>query len=86
MNNDYIGMTVTIKLKSYEFQSICQLINKIQESDKNLKDCIELNLEEKRTVFSVFKKLAVAGKRKAEKLENIGQEFRTSIEFGSFNH
>lgn len=76
-------MTIAIKLKSYELQSICQLINKFQESDKNLKDNIELGLEEKQTVLSVFKKLAFAGKRKAEKLESIGQEFRTSIEFGN---
>ena len=82
MNNEYSEMTVTIKLKSYELQSVCQIINKIKESDNQNKDSYELSLSEKMAVLSIFRRLESSGRRKAERLENIGTEFRESMEFG----
>ena len=82
MNNEYSEMTVTIKLKSYELQSVCQIINKIKESDNQNKDTYELSLSEKMAVLSIFRRLEKSGRRKAEKLESIGTEFRESMEFG----
>ena len=82
MNNEYSEMTVTIKLKSYELQSVCQIISKIKESDNQNKDSYELTLSEKMTVLSIFRRLENSGRRKAEKLESIGTEFRESMEFG----
>lgn len=82
MNNEYSEMTVTIKLKSYELQSVCQIINKIKDSDNQNKDSYELSLSEKMAVLSIFRRLEKSGRRKAEKLESIGTEFRESMEFG----
>ncbi len=82
MNNEYSEMTVTIKLKSYELQSVCQIISKIKESDNQNKDSYELTLSEKMTVLSIFRRLENSGRRKAEKLESIGTEFRECMEFG----
>ncbi len=83
MNNEYSEMTVTIKLKSYELQSVCQIISKIKESDNQNKDSYELTLSEKMTVLSIFRRLENSGRRKAEKLESIGTEFRECMEFGN---
>lgn len=77
-------MVVTIKLKSYEFQTICEIINKADETDKENEDTLELNLNEKVFVSSVFKRLASSGKRKADKLESIGAEVKNSIEFANY--
>lgn len=77
-------MVVTIKLKSYEFQTICEIINKADETDKENEDTLELNLNEKVFVSSVFKRLASSGKRKADKLEAIGAEVKNSIEFANY--
>lgn len=82
MNNEYSEMTVTIKLKSYELQSVCQIISKIKESENQNKDSYELTLSEKMTVLSIFRRLENSGRRKAEKLESIGTEFRECMEFG----
>ncbi len=82
MNNEYSEMTVTIKLKSYELQSVCQISSKIKESDNQNKDSYELTLSEKMTVLSIFRRLENSGRRKAEKLESIGTEFRECMEFG----
>lgn len=82
MNNEYSEMTVTIKLKSYELQSVCQIISKIKESNNQNKDSYELSLSEKMTVLSIFRRLENSGRRKAEKLESIGTEFRECMEFG----
>jgi ribosomal protein S10 len=82
MNNEYSEMTVTIKLKSYELQSVCQIISKIKESNNQNKDNYELSLSEKMTVLSIFRRLENSGRRKAEKLESIGTEFRECMEFG----
>lgn len=77
-------MLVTIKLKSYEFQTICEIINKADETDKENEDTLELNLNEKLFVSSIFKRLASSGKRKADKLEAIGAEVKNSIEFANY--
>lgn len=77
-------MLVTIKLKSYEFQTICEIINKADETDKENEDTLELNLNEKVFVSSIFKRLALSGKRKADKLEAIGAEVKNSIEFANY--
>ena len=77
-------MLVTIKLKSYEFQTICEIINKADETDKENEDTLELNLNEKVFVSSIFKRLASSGKRKADKLEAIGAEVKNSIEFAKY--
>lgn len=77
-------MVVTIKLKSYEFQTICEIINKADETDKENEDTLELNLNEKVFVSSIFKRLASSGKRKADKLEAIGAEVKNSIEFANY--
>jgi len=77
-------MLVTIKLKSYEFQTICEIINKADETDKENEDTLELNLNEKVFVSSIFKRLASSGKRKADKLEAIGAEVKNSIEFANY--
>lgn len=74
---------VTIKLKSYEFQKICEIINKADETDRENEDTLELNLNEKVFVSSIFKRLTSSGKRKADKLETIGMEVRNSIEFAN---
>lgn len=80
---DFNEMTVTIKLKPYEFQSICEIINKSEETDRNNQDEMELNLNEKHFVSSVFKRLASSGRRKADKLEAIGTEVRNSMDFAN---
>ena len=77
-------MVVTIKLKSYEFQTICEIINKADETDKENEDTLELNLNEKVFGSSIFKRLASSGKRKADKLEAIGAEVKNSIEFANY--
>lgn len=76
-------MTVTIKVEPYEFQSICEIINKIEETNKKNKDTIELSLSEKLFVSSVFKRLASSGKRKADRLESLGSEVRNSLAFAN---
>lgn len=76
-------MTVTIKVEPFEFQSICEIINKIEETDKNNEDKIELSLLEKHFVSSVFKRLASSGKRKADRLESLGSEVRNSLAFAN---
>ena len=76
-------MTVTIKVEPYEFQSICEIINKIEETNKKNKDTIELSLSEKMFVSSVFKRLASSGKRKADRLESLGSEVRNSLAFAN---
>lgn len=76
-------MTVTIKVEPFEFQSICEIINKIEETDKNNEDKIELSLFEKHFVSSVFKRLASSGKRKADRLESLGSEVRNSLAFAN---
>ena len=76
-------MTVTIKVEPYEFQSICEIINKIKETNKKNKDTIELNLSEKVFVSSVFMRLAISGKRKADRLESLGSEVRNSFAFAN---
>lgn len=78
-------MTVTIKVSPFEFQSICEIINKIEETDKKNKDCIELSLCEKHFVSSIFKRLAGSGKRKADRLESLGAEVRNSFAFANAN-
>lgn len=77
-NNELI---VTIKVKTYEFQSICEIINNIEETDVKNKDTVELDLEEKHFVSSILKRLAASGRRKADKLEAIGTEVRNSMDF-----
>lgn len=74
-------MTVTIKLKSYEFQSMCELIKRSEETNKKNIDGLELTLSEKAFVSSVFKRLTCSGYRKANRLETIGTEVRNSIDF-----
>ena len=76
-------MTVTIKVEPYECQSICEIINKIEETNKKNKDTIELSLSEKLFVSSVFKRLASSGKRKADRLESLGSEVRNSLAFAN---
>lgn len=76
-------MTVTIKVEPYEFQSICEIINKIEETNTKNKDTIELSLSEKLFVSSVFKRLASSGKRKADRLESLGSEVRNSLAFAN---
>ena len=76
-------MTVTIKLKSYEFQSICEIINKSEETDRKNTDALELSLFEKHFVTSVFKRLALSGRRKADKLETIGTEVKNCMDFAN---
>lgn len=76
-------MTVTIKVEPYEFQSICEIINKIEETNKKNKDTIELSLSEKLFVSSVFKRLASSGKRKADRLESLGSDVRNSLAFAN---
>lgn len=74
-------LTVTIKLKSFEFENLCRIINKAEEADKKKEDTIKLELGEKEFVTSICKRLVFSGKRKAEKLESIGNEIRNSIEY-----
>lgn len=74
-------MTVTIKVEPYELQSICEIIKKVEETDRNNKDCIELSLNEKQFVSSIFKRLANSARRKADRLEALGSEVRNSLDF-----
>lgn len=78
---DVSKMTVTIKVEPYELQSICEIIKKVEETDKNNKDCIELSLNEKHFVSSIFKRLANSARRKADRLEALGSEVRNSLDF-----
>lgn len=80
---DFNEMTVAIKLKPYEFQSLCEIINKSEETDRNNLDALELSLIEKHFVASVFKRLVSSGRRKADKLEAIGSEVRNCMDFAN---
>lgn len=72
-------MTVTVKLNSMEFQGICELLNRIETSNQNNEDDLELNLNDKMFVNKVFSKIKESGKRKASKLEAISSEFKTVL-------
>lgn len=76
-------MTITISLKPYEFQSICEIINRAAETDRKNEDCMELNLMEKEFISSVFKRIVSSGRRKADKLESICSEVRNSMDFAN---
>lgn len=76
-------MAITIKMEPYEMEYACHIVKKIKEADRNNEDGIELDLSEKKLVQSVFKKLIDSGMRKAEKLEVIGNEFKSIIELGT---
>ncbi|WP_149554565.1 hypothetical protein [Treponema pectinovorum] len=80
---EFNEMTVTIKLKPYEFQSLCEIVNKSEKTDRRNEDTLELNLIEKHFVSSIFKRLASSGRRKADKLESIGNEVRNCIDFAN---
>lgn len=76
-----VNMTITIKIKPFEFQSICEIINQIEESDRKNNDYIELSLNDKHFVSSVFKRIVFSAKRKADRLEALGSEVRNSLDF-----
>ena len=76
-------MTVTISLKPYEFQDICEIINRATETDRKNEDTMELNLMEKKFVSSVFKRLVSSGRRKADRLESICSEVKNSMDFAN---
>lgn len=78
---NFDGMSVTIKLTPCEFQSICEIIHKSEETNRNNQDEMKLNLNEKHFVSSVFKRLASSGRKKADRLEAIGAEVRNSMDF-----
>ena len=76
-------MAITIQMEPYEMEYACHIIKKIKEADKNSEDSIILEPSEKQLVLSVFNKLIDSGRRKAEKLEMLGNEFKNIISFGT---
>lgn len=74
-----LEMTVTIKVDSNDFQGICELSNLIEETNTNNEDDITLNLVQKMFLLKILQRLKDSGKRKACKLEAIGNEFINSI-------
>lgn len=83
--NETSIMTITIKLSADEIQSICEIANAIKKSDKENEDRMTLGIEEKSVVCSVFSKIAISAKRKADKLEALSSEFKNSIEYGNIS-
>lgn len=76
-------MTVTVKLSADDIQSICEIAKKIKQTNRENKDDVTLDLNEKDVVYTIFSKIAISAKRKADKLEAISSEFKTSIEYGN---
>lgn len=78
---EFNEMTVAIKLKSNEFQFLCETMNRIQKCNENNIDVLQLEIGEQIALYEVLKKIADSGRRKAEKLESIGSEFKNSMDF-----
>lgn len=70
-----LEMTVTIKVDSNDFQGICELLSMIDKSNKNNEDEFLLNISQKMWLAKILFRLKDSGKRKAQKLEAIGNEF-----------
>jgi len=74
-----LEMTVTIKVNSNDFQSICELLKKIDDSNKRNEDELVMNLSQKMFMSRILYRLKDSGKRKANKLEAISSEFINSL-------
>lgn len=70
-----LEMTVTIKIDSNDFQGICELLDMITESNNKNEDDFSLNLAKKMFLSKILFQLRDSGKRKAQKLEAISNEF-----------
>ena len=84
MNNNNC-MTVTVKLNADETQKLCEIVRKIKYNVQDNKDEISFGITENQFILDIFGRIATAAKRKADKLETLGSEFRTSLEYGNLN-
>ncbi len=81
--NEYNEIYVPVKIKSYELQAICTLLDRFYKTDNENKDTVELNLDEKILLESLFARIKSAASKKANRFEELGQEFRNSIDFAN---
>lgn len=79
--NEYSEIYVPVKIKSYELQEICRLLDKLHKTDSENKDTAELELDEKILLESLLNRIKASAAKKASRFESLGQEFRNSIEF-----
>jgi len=82
---DFSRMTVTIQINPSETQTLCEIVNKIKSNEENNNDEISFGISEQLIIKDIFVKVSEAAKRKANKLEALGAEFRTSLEYGNLN-
>lgn len=81
--NEYSEINVPVKIRSYELQEICRLLDKLHRTDNENKDTSELELDEKILLESLLNRIKVSAAKKASRFESLGQEFRNSIEFAN---